>query len=126
MQNAIENDSEVSIQKNKNSKNSKVDNSQIEKSVSIDKNLESFYIVKSIVFDLLNGKILSYENIGEIFIIFIDNSPEKWICKINFNEGRIFINFSSSEKEFTSRQIRAQEDIYFYKNILCSAVKKYL
>lgn len=108
LQNAISNETEVVTPKNKNSKTSKVENSKAEKenSTSIDKNLESFFIVKSIIFDLLCGKALSYENSGEIFVIFIDNSPEKWICKINFAEGRIFINFSSNDKEFSSRQIR--------------------
>lgn len=128
LQNAISNETEVVTPKNKNSKTSKVENSKAEKEnlMSIDKNLESFFIVKSIIFDLLCGKALSYENSGEIFVIFIDNSPEKWICKINFVEGRIFINFSSNDKEFSSRQIRSQEDIYFYKNILCQAVKKFM
>lgn len=120
LQNALSNETEVATPKNKNSKTKK------EISMSVDKNLESFFIVKSIVFDSLDGKVLSCENIGEIFVIFIDNSPEKWICKINFSEGRIFINFSSNNKEFSSRQIRSQEDIYFYKNILCLAVKKFM
>lgn len=121
LQNALSNNEEVS--KNKNSKTSKVEKTN---SAELDKNFESFLIVKSIIFDCLNGKILSYEKIEKNVVIFIDNSAEKWICKINFDEGRIYINFSSGDKEIISRQIRSGEDIYFYKHILCQAVKKFI
>lgn len=122
LQNAIAKDEEIEVI---SKKNSKVTKSEKTNSAEFDKNFESFLIVKSIVFDCLNGKILSYEKIEKNVVIFVDNSAEKWICKINFDEGRVYINNPSGDKEITSRQIRSCEDIYFYKHILCQAVKKF-
>lgn len=82
---------------------------------------ESYLIIKAILFESLNGRQLNYKD-GELFEIYIGDNVSNWICRIDFNMRRIYINVPSAEKEFMKRQFRDVQDFYFYQNILCNAV----
>ena len=81
---------------------------------------EGYSIVKSIIFEYLNGKELGF-NDGESLEIFLKDNPKAWICRINLTEGRLYINTVLGDKNFVKRQIRSLQDIYFYKNLLCQS-----
>lgn len=87
--------------------------------------LESFFVVKALVHECLNGKTITCKDTESISEIFIDDAPEKWICKIDYSEKKLYINIQSGDKEFLKRQIRSAEDIYFYRAQLCRAVQNF-
>lgn len=85
--------------------------------------LEGFLVIKSLVHDCLNNHALNYKNDESLLEVFLDDNSEKWICRVNYTENRIYINLQSGDKEFLKRQIRTIEDIYFYREQLCRAVQ---
>ena len=88
------------------------------------KEMESYYIVKSLVYDCLQNHHLTYKNDNTNFEITLDDNAAKWICRLNFEEEIIYLNLPSSDKEYTKRKIQSPEDIYFYKNQMCEITQK--
>ena len=86
--------------------------------------IECFFIIKSLVYDCLKNRNLTYKNDKSIFEIMLDDNDKKWICKLNLEEGIIYLNLPSNDKEYTKRKIQSPEDIYFYKNQMCEITQK--
>lgn len=86
--------------------------------------LESFLIVKSMVHDCLNNHEIKYNvQQGILLEVFLDDDPQKWVCRVDYAENKFYINLPSGDKEYIKRQIRSVEDIYFYRAQLCYAVQ---
>lgn len=81
---------------------------------------EGYVIVKALIFESLNGREIDFTD-SECLEIFLKDNPQNWICRIDLLNNRLYINMQSGEKNFVKRQIRAVQDIYFYKNLLCQA-----
>lgn len=85
--------------------------------------LEGFLIVKALVHECLNGHEITCKDNQTMSEVLIDNTPEKWVCRIDYAEKKLYINIQSGDKEFLKRQIRSAEDIYFYREQLCRVVQ---
>ena len=85
--------------------------------------LEGFFIVKALVYECLNGHEITCKDNATISEVLIDDVPEKWVCRIDYAEKKLYINIQSGDKEFLKRQIRSAADIYFYREQLCRAVQ---
>ena len=85
--------------------------------------LEGFLIVKALVYECLNGHKITCKDNATISEVLIDDVPEKWVCRIDYAEKKLYINIQSGDKEFLKRQIRSAEDIYFYREQLCRVVQ---
>jgi len=85
--------------------------------------IESFYIVKSML-----RKVIAPENINFIdsdthFTIVVENNPEKWICKINLkNEKQIILPCTNDVGEL-SYDFESIDDLYELNNQLVDIVK---
>lgn len=85
---------------------------------------EIFYIVKVLVHECLSDHNLTHKGDDAHLEVFLDDKPEKWICRIDCAENYLYINLPSADKEYLRRKIRSADDIYFYKELLCQAVQK--
>lgn len=81
---------------------------------------EGYLIVKALIYEYLQGRDINF-NTGESLEIFLGDDPRNWVCRINFQEGRLYINMPHGDKDFIKRQIRSVQDLYSYKNLLSQA-----
>ncbi len=83
--------------------------------------LETFFTVKTLIHDSLNGQALTYEDSkNQLEILLCD----KWLCRFNYDEMTLYINLKSGDKDEIKRKIRSADDVHFYKNLLCQAAQK--
>ncbi|MBR6713506.1 MAG: type I restriction enzyme HsdR N-terminal domain-containing protein [Selenomonadaceae bacterium] len=82
--------------------------------------LESFFTIKALIHDSLNGQSLTYEDSKNQFEISLSRH---WLCRINYDEMCVYINLKSGDKDGIRRRIRSIDDVHFYKNLLCQAVQ---
>ena len=78
---------------------------------------ESYQIIKTIIYDLLNGRVIKYKS-AESYIQFYltKDSDLKLICHIDFDKKIILLNTPSKSGQYTKRQINTIDDLNNYKN----------
>ena len=124
LQSALKNNDAVPSPRKK--QNVKTESPKDEKSLLLNEKMEIFYIIKSLVYDSLDKHKLTYKDNESLFEIMLDGNNNKWICRLNLEEGIIYMNLPSSDKSYTKRKMKSPEDIYFYKNQMCEITKNNL
>lgn len=91
-----------------------------------DQEIESFYIVKSILSDTVDVNDISYKDNERYFSIIYKGSIRKTICRINLDTKKKQIMIPNENKEFNRIYIDSINDIYKYKDNLVVAVTNYI
>lgn len=89
------------------------------KIITTQEEIEGFFIIKSILYPVLDGHKLTYKDTVDYFGILLDNNSWKWICRL-YVSGR--------KKRFITRDgtrydIKTVSDLYQYKEQLEQAVR---
>ncbi|MDR1631242.1 MAG: type I restriction enzyme HsdR N-terminal domain-containing protein [Oscillospiraceae bacterium] len=80
--------------------------------------IEAFYIIKSMLLDIVDPSRVTYKDTETYFGILLDGKTTRWICRIKLDGTKKFVHFPDGEKE----QIEALDDLYKLKDrILVSA-----
>jgi len=79
--------------------------------VTTDDELQSYYIVKSIIGDIVPMKRISYKDTISYFSILLDGKVTKWICRIFLKENIKYI-IIPNETDNIRYTINSLEDIY--------------
>lgn len=77
-----------------------------------DDELESFYIVKSILRETINPSRLFYKDTLSYFGILVDNKVTRWLCRIYLKENINYIVIPDATKENIKYPIETLDDIY--------------
>ncbi|MEG1186163.1 MAG: hypothetical protein RSD63_11100, partial [Eubacterium sp.] len=87
--------------------------------VTTDEELQAFYIIKSILRQIIPADRITYKDTRSYFSVIIDKKVTKWICRIYFKETVKFIviNIDGSDERFTIDTI---DDIYIFSDELIS------
>ena len=89
--------------------------------------MEGYYIVKSIVCEVISSERVTYRDSQSYFAIFADNNNRKPICRLHFNNSNNKrIGFVDENKNEQLECIKKLDDIYKYKKQLIEAAKRYL
>ena len=88
--------------------------------------LESYYIVKSILSEYTNPTNLYYKDTFSYFGILYENKVTKWICRVYLKENVRFIIIPNENKEEIRYEIDSVTDIYKFKDKLISRLKVFL
>ena len=88
--------------------------------------LESYYIVKSILSEYTNPNNLYYKDTFSYFGILYENKVTKWICRVYLKENVRFIIIPNENKEEIRYEIDSVTDIYKFKDKLISRLKVFL
>ncbi len=96
------------------------------KIVTTEEELESFYIVKSILRNHIQADRITYRDAQSYFSIFCDDNNRKPICRIYFNTANKAIGIFDADKKETKYKIDALDDIYELHEELIQAIKKYI
>lgn len=89
--------------------------------------LEGYYIVKSIVCEVIATERVTYRDSQSYFAIFADDNNRKPICRLHFNNtNNKRIGFVDENRNEQMESISKLDDIYNFKKQLIEAVKRYL
>lgn len=87
--------------------------------------MESFYIVKSILRNKIDSERIFHRDAQSYFTIIVDDNNRKPICKMYFNGGKKYIGVFDLEKKETKFEISNLDDIYKYAGQLEIAIQNY-
>ena len=89
--------------------------------------MEGYYIVKSIVCEIIAAKRVTYRDSQSYFAIFADDNNRKPICRLHFNNpSNKRIGFVDENKNEQMETIEKLDDIYSFKKQLLEAAKRYV
>ncbi|BAL83663.1 hypothetical protein SELR_19550 [Selenomonas ruminantium subsp. lactilytica TAM6421] len=101
-----------------------ISNELIEKSkiITTKEEVESFFIIKTLLHSSLEGHEITYKDTETYFSILIDNNTRKWICRLYLSEKRKF--FVTPDKE--KYQLDSIDGLYNYKDQLIKIAARYI
>lgn len=125
IQTALNNDDkeEMIISKVTDIGEDEIEEAEINKIHTTDDELESYYIVKSILRETINPTRLFYKDTQSYFGILIDNKVTRWLCRICFKDSGNFIIIPNDLKEGIKYPINRVDDIYNLSSILIERAK---
>lgn len=82
------------------------------KIVTTAEEIESFYVVKSILRESVSADRIFYRDYQGFFSVLIDDSVRKCVCRLYLNGKTKFIGIFNSNKEETKIQIEGIDDIF--------------
>lgn len=95
--------------------------------VTTDEELEAFYIVKSLLRNILPAERITYKDTRSYFGVSVDNNVRKTICRFYF-DSPTRKRFAIIDENKAEQMIKIQSinDIYNYADTLIEAANKYL
>lgn len=100
--------------------------SQEDSIITTDEELESYYIVKSILSEFVNPNNLYYKDTYSYFGILYENKVTKWICRVYLKENVKFVIIPDEEKNEVRYEINEIIDIYKLKDKLIKRLNTFL
>lgn len=111
-------------------KNEEIDNKVLEedenKIITTEEEIESYFIVKSILRQTVDVSRVVYRDAQTYFAILLDDNNRKPICRMYFNaiSKKYIATFDENKKE-TKHEITSLNDIYNYSEYLINAISFY-
>lgn len=90
----------------------------IETIVTTADEMQSFYLIKSILRDVIELSRIQYRDTKNYFGVNIDGKPSKTICRLWLNSERKYIGFVDINNKEVKTQITSLDEIYKFANIL--------
>lgn len=98
-----------------------------DKIITTNEELESFYIVKSILRSKIDPDRITYRDAQSYFSILVDDNNRKLICRLYFNsESNKQLAIIDENKKEIKYKIADFDEIYKYSNELLTAVEKHI
>lgn len=98
----------------------------VDKIVTTKEETEAFYIVKSILREVISVDRIFFRDAQSYFSILLDNNNRKPICRLYLNsETNKRITFLDDNKKELHNKITSIDEIYNYANDLIAATSKY-
>lgn len=88
--------------------------------------LESYYIVKSILSEFIDPHELYYKDTYSYFGILYENKVTKWICRVYIKENVKFIIIPDENKKDIRYELNEISDIYKLKNNLINRLNQFV
>ncbi len=91
--------------------------------VTTTEELESYYIVKSILSEFVNPNKLNYKDTYSYFGILYDNKVTKWICRVYIKENVKFVIIPDNNKKEIRYEFKDISELYNLKEQLIARLK---
>ena len=89
--------------------------------------LEGYYIVKSIVCEVMAAERVTYRDSQSYFAIFADDNNRRPICRLHFNNtNNKRVGFIDEDRNEQMEPIAKLDDLYNFKKQLIEAAKRYV
>ena len=96
------------------------------KIVTTQEELESFFTVKAILHDVLDGHTLTYKDTETYFGILLDGNIRKWVCRLKISDKKITLILPDESKKDIKFSLDSIDDLHNYKDELSSIIKRYI
>jgi len=96
------------------------------KIVTTKEEIEGFFIVKTLLHDVLGDNTLAYRDTETYFGILLNDNGRKWICRLQISGHRINLILPDENKKYITHSLGNLDDLYSYKDDLATVVNRYL
>jgi Uncharacterized conserved protein len=96
------------------------------KIVTTPEELESFSLIKAILFGIVTPDRLSYRDTESYFSILLDNNIRKWICRLRLGGKKSFLIIPDAAKKEQRIEISSQNDVLLHKDEIIAVVMRYI
>ncbi|KZE72861.1 type I restriction endonuclease [Myroides marinus] len=101
-------------------------NTEVDKIITTEEEIEGFQIVKAILREVLPAERIAFRDTQSYFGILLDDNNRKPLCRLHFNSSNKYIELFHNGKDSGEKKlIETLEDIYNYRNELLSTTKLY-
>lgn len=101
-------------------------NTEVDKIVTTEEEIDGFQIVKAILREVLPAERIAFRDTQSYFGILLDDNNRKPLCRLHFNSTNKYIElFHNGKDNGEKKLIDTLEDIYNYKNELLNTTKLY-
>lgn len=117
----------TALDKEKETEQKIVENQEKESKIeTTEEEIESFYIIKSILRQDIESSRIFYRDFQKFFGILIDDSVRNTVCRLYLTESLKQIAFLDDKKNETRFSINSVDDIYQYADQLRQVVKAFI
>lgn len=88
--------------------------------------LEGFFIVKSILREMVPSERITHKDTESYFGILLDGNTWKWICRLQLHTAQKHIIIPDENKRGVKHPISSIDDIYNFKKELVDSLSRYL
>lgn len=88
--------------------------------------LEAFFIVKTMLSEVVPKEKITYKDVERYFGILFDNNSRKWICRLSLDGNKKHLVVPNEDKSSAKYEINSVDDIYNFKEIITDVVKRYI
>jgi hypothetical protein len=89
--------------------------------------IEAFYVVKSILRNIIQADRITYRDAQSYFAVFVDDNKRKTVCRLYLNsQTNKRITFLDENKKECHNKIASVDEIYNYSEQLINMVNKFL
>lgn len=115
------------MENNDEEEDNEIDNNLNDKEIiTTEEEIQSYYIVKSILSEYCDPNRIYYKDTYSYFGILFDNKVTKWICRIYIKDSVKYITFPSETKKEIRYDIKNVEEIYNFKNLLVKQLSNFI
>lgn len=94
--------------------------------ITSEEELEGFFIVKSLLRELVAPDKITHKDTESYFGVLLDNNTRKWICRLQLETAQKYIIIPDGSKNAVKHPISCIDDIYTMKDKLVDILKRYL
>lgn len=102
-----------------------IDEEVVSRIVTTEEELEGYYIVKSIVREVIAADRIGHRDTIQYMSIILDGSNRKPICRLYFNSDRKYLRLLNEEREYERVDIESIDNIYDYADRLKATARSY-
>jgi predicted type IV restriction endonuclease len=92
--------------------------------VTTEEELEGFFIVKSLLREVVEANRIQYKDTQKYFGVCLDGKPSKTLCRLWFNSKQKYIGFLDDNAKETKQPIDDLNDIYKFTTELRSSLNR--
>ncbi len=97
----------------------------VSKIVTSQDEMEAFFIVKSILREVVSSEDISYKDTQSYLGVIYQNNIRKWICRLIIDGNKKILIYPDESKNDIRNEIENLDDIYNYKDKIIEVVKRY-
>jgi len=97
-----------------------------EKIITTMEELESFYIIKSLLREVITPSRLAHRDTESYFGVLLDDNKLKWVCRLQLDGSKKYLIIPDQDKKSIKNQLDSIDDLYNYKDNLIEVVKRYI
>lgn len=86
--------------------------------------LEAFYILKSILREVVDARRITYKDTASYFSVLIDGNVRKWVCRLWFGETKRAFCLQGQDKSEIWTNFEAVDDLFKYRAEIIAAATR--